>query len=276
MPPPVATRRKMLDGLLGQPSYAAPSIPMTSSTMTIRLWIGDPLGAGVEVDDGTTNYTSHVVPTSVIQYPNSSDGVNKLYTGSPVTYLADGASWGTVDYVTLELTGAELAWVIALPSPVLMDDGIFLKLDLPELVWGSGAVVVGLTDLIRARLLNNFFGDNSTNPTIAPLEWDVALFIGDPYTTGVEVSSPDYQRFTFLNVSSSFSGLGDEYQIFVDVNIEYPLAQVPWGTVTHVAFFHGELGTLMHAAEVDTPIVVAAGYLITFLAGDIAITFGGP
>jgi len=102
--------------------------------------------------------------------------------------------------------------------------------------------------------LDNDYG--TTHGPNAPSSHDVALFVGDPMTDGVEVSGAGYARVQIL--AAAWMAASDGFKtpsapvVFPDPTAAYP------GTVTHVGLFAHGTSTMWDCVPLSEPLDVTA------------------
>lgn len=111
-----------------------------------------------------------------------------------------------------------------------------------------------MDSVIANRWLASFFGPDRS--AVAPGSWDVALFVGDPESGGVEQTGPGYARVTLS--SAAFPAYADLVDGSTSAVVTFPPATGEWpDDCTHWALF-GPTGRMGPSGELGVPVEVGA------------------
>ena len=124
-----------------------------------------------------------------------------------------------------------------------------------------------MSDYLENALINHVLRGI---PFSSPPAVYLALFTSDPTDagTGAEVAAPEYQR-----QQATFAAPSDGTTTNTD-QINFPIAQSSWGTITHIGIFDARTGgnLLFHGpAEVSKAIEANDQYVIR--TGTLQVTF---
>lgn len=282
---PLATRNRILNAVAGLPGFSYPFYPMTQDPMIVALWNGDPQTVGVEVAAG--DYSEQFLQTELAVYPLTVDGATKTYLGGlSVGFGPAITNWGNVTHWSIRTDA--IAWVFPLASPLTpLLIGDFLQLSGPSLVLDpDDPTMTGPSVDLRIRILRSLFGNSFmpteplTGETFAAVQWDVALFVGDPMVAGVEPATWDYARLPFTNDSAHFDWTGtDGYAMAATLAMTWPMCQTDWGLLTHWGFYSNETNELYHCGPITShPLGVdaVAGTRLRIPLGDWVAHLGEP
>jgi hypothetical protein len=101
----------------------------------------------------------------------------------------------------------------------------------------------------------------------------IALFIGDPYGAGVEVSGTGYARVETDGTDWGAAAFtSPTASIATAVDIDFGTAGSAWGTVTHFAMYDNSTGgNLIEASPLEVAFPVVTSAPVKFLAGGLII-----
>ncbi|MFA5453453.1 MAG: hypothetical protein WC248_07760 [Candidatus Methanomethylophilaceae archaeon] len=124
---------------------------------------------------------------------------------------------------------------------------------------------VGMSDYALAAILKHLHGETSYT---APTDTYLAVFVGNPLSTGTEVSGGSYAR-----QAVTWNGVASGTQLFTDENegeIAFPEATADWGIVTHFATYDAlTVGNMLEVFELDTSRDVKSGDTLLVKDGNL-------
>lgn len=133
----------------------------------------------------------------------------------------------------------------------------------------------GFSNSVEASILNHLLNGSAWS---APAQTWIGLFVGDPETTGAEMTDPLYDRVRVLPdgggtpawTTAAVDGVG--YIITNAAEIAFPTMSEDSGSVTHFGIWNsGAGGTLLFSGALDTPRTFHAGDTPKFAAGALGV-----
>ena len=130
--------------------------------------------------------------------------------------------------------------------------------------------VEGPSEYTMKKILEHEVGKTSWT---MPAHLYIALFIGDPYGAGTEVTGTGYSRIQTSGASwAAAAYTSPTASIATAVDIDFGTAGGAWGTVTHFAIYDNSTGgNMIEAAPLEVSFPVVTGAPVKFLAGGLII-----
>ena len=129
-----------------------------------------------------------------------------------------------------------------------------------------------LSTYYRTLIMNTIRGANASISAFNP--W-IGLYIGNPFSGGLEVSRSDYQRFAVTMgapVQNETSGVARSVNIGDSDNVSVA-AESNWGIITYFAMMDAQTnGNIFAAASLGTSYNMLAGSVAGFHPGDLEVT----
>lgn len=133
----------------------------------------------------------------------------------------------------------------------------------------------GFAEYAAKKILDHAMGKTAWT---MPTNVYVALYIGDPFGAGSELTDPtatDYARVqttgaswgaaTFTSPTASITSAAD---------IDFGTAGADWGTVTHVAIFDAAtVGNMIAAGPLETAFPIMSGAPVKFPTGTLIVRY---
>jgi len=123
---------------------------------------------------------------------------------------------------------------------------------------------VGMSDYLLDKVLKHIHNE----ATYTPPSTYLALFVGNPLSTGTEVSGGSYARqaVSWAGVTSGTN----EYTDDNDGEIAFPEATANWGEITHAATYDAlTAGNMLEVFELATARNAVTGIVIKIADGDL-------
>lgn len=124
---------------------------------------------------------------------------------------------------------------------------------------------VGMSDYALNAILKHLHGEASYT---APAATYLAAYVGNPLSTGTEVSGGAYAR-----EAVTWKGVASDTNQYVDENdgeIAFTQATADWGIVTHYATYDADTaGNMLEVFELDTSRDVKSGDILKVADGNL-------
>lgn len=124
---------------------------------------------------------------------------------------------------------------------------------------------VGMSDYALNAILKHLHGETSYT---MPTDTYLAAFVGDPLSTGAEVSGGSYARqaVTWTGVASGTNQYTDEN----DGEITFAQATADWGAVSHVVTYDASTeGNMLESFKLDNIRTIFSGDILKVPSGDL-------
>ena len=130
------------------------------------------------------------------------------------------------------------------------------------------------SDYLENELMDHIFGCNTTN-YVPPADLYLALSTTHPLDTAAGMAEPTIGVGGYARAQCDETDFGASAAGIVasTVDIPFPLATLPWGTITHFAIFDDPAaGNMMMHGSLVVPKAISAGDTPKFAIGDIVIS----
>lgn len=111
---------------------------------------------------------------------------------------------------------------------------------------------------------------------VAPTDYDLGLFTGDPNNGGVECTGTGYARIPVTNEAASWAAVAGTFHRSWRNDIDWiwtAAAGAGWGTPNWVCFYVQGTSVILFAMEMNNAIAVQTGDPVRILAGDMMVQF---
>ena len=234
-----------------------------NSTFYLGLFLSNPGENGTSGTEITyTNYARKAIGFTA---PATSGTGKMIQNDQLIDFAEANSSAGTVTYVGVfdSLTSGNMYLYGALDQPLVVQSGVapVFRAGSVKWIWTGN-----MSDYYRSAVMNVMRGQSVSGFT--PY---VALYNGDPNTSGQELSGGNYARFsvTFTNPTTLSGGS----MVQNNNDIISAISTSNWGTMTHVALYDASTGGNMFASmSLGRSYSVPMGTAVGFHTGDLQFT----
>lgn len=232
-----------------------------TSTFYLALFLSNPGDTGTEGTEIT--YTAYARQPIAFSSPAASGSGLMIQNTALISFGESATSAGTVTHVAVfdSLTGGNMYLYGALDVPLVVQAGVspVFRAGSVKWIWTGN-----LSNYYRTAIMNIMNGGTVTG--FSPY---VALYNGDPATSGVEFTGANYARFavTMSNPSQQSSGTAMSQNT---ADVLSNISTGNWGTLTHVAICDASTGGNPYAIiSLGRSYSVPLGTAVGFHAGDL-------
>ena len=201
--------------------------------------------------------------------PTAVSGSSSLYmqNANVITFPEAIASGSSVQYVGVfdSSTGGNMLLYGPLTSSLAIQAGVSPVFRAGSLKWTWSG---NLSSYYRMLIMNTLRG---ANPSISAFTPYIALYNGDPLTSGSELSGTDYARFpvNFSAAEQLDSGYAQTRNAGTSDNVS-PIAGSNWGTLTHIAICDAQTaGNIFGGISLGTSYSMLTGSVAGFAPGGL-------